>query len=95
MHAHTNEPVYHHFQPCLRYPPLSLSLSPPSHPRSTSLELRNLRVRLNPRRLIDYEPAQRTHGRYFKSEITYEMEKFFFQNSPEEKSKCWTDILEI
>lgn len=28
MHAHTNEPVYHHFQPCLHARPfLSLSLS--------------------------------------------------------------------
>lgn len=67
MHAHTNEPVYHHFRPCLDAPPsLRVSISARG---STGSELRNLRARLNPRRLIDYEAARETPADISNREI--------------------------
>lgn len=78
MHAHTNEPVdTHHFRPCLECLPLRISISTRG---STGSELRNLRVRLNPRRLIDYEAARETPGDISNREIRLER-KFFPRNS--------------
>lgn len=79
MHAHTNEPVVgtNHFRPCLECLPLRISISTRG---STGSELRNLRVRLNPRRLIDYEAARETPGDISNREIRLER-KFFPRNS--------------